>query len=277
MYAVEQVIEGDLENLSQAEIDVYKANLESAVAGLVRHADVTVLLVKIEEANALVAENYTVTSFATFNEVFVQVKAVAEKPANYLFQEQADEAVATLENALAELKLLGDTTNLKQLIALASGEVAEDYTSASFQALVTALENANAIKNSKDVSVEQVQAIETALQTAYDGLVKIGDTTELIALLDTAKTFDTSNMTEEEQADFQVAIEYAQAIVDFEGEVTLEQVNSAIELLNSVMGNNNSSSVGCGASVGSLGYLAMMLMAVVVIRLIKKEKFNEKI
>ena len=85
-------------------------------------------------------------------------------------------------------------------------------------------------------------------------------------------------MTEEEQADFQVAIEYAQAIVDFEGEVTLEQVNSAIELLSGLMSDNDSSSsnAGCSLSVGSLGFIAIILMAFVVIRLKRKEKMNEQ-
>ena len=279
MYIVENVLEeGDLENISQEEIDGYKANLETAVAGLVRHADVTALLAKVEEYSNLVAETYTVSSFIAFSEVLEQVKVVAEKPANYLLQDEVDQTLETLENAFASLAVLGDTSNLKQLIALASVEEASDYTTASFQALVDALYNANQIKNSNDVTQAQVQEVETALQSAYEGLVKIGDKTELVALLDTAKNYNTDNMTEEEKADFQTAIDYAQAIVDFEGEVTLEQVNSAIELLSGLMSDNDSSSsnAGCSLSVGSLGFIAIILMAFVVIRLKRKEKMNEQ-
>lgn len=271
MYAVEPLfVAGASDDMTQADLDVYADALTDSIALLVKHADVSALTSEYANAQALNAADYTTTSYVAFEVVLGEVGLVVAKPANTLLQAQADEALAKLAAGVNALVKLGNKEALKQLIAVASSEDAEDYTSTTFATLTKALFNANKAKNSNDVSEEDVKAVVDALQVAYDGLVKLGDKTQLVEYIDKAKATDTSTFSEQKLADLNAAIEYAQTILDFEGEVTAEQVETAKALINAAIALNTT--VNCASTVCGIGALVTVLGAGVCALRKKEEK-----
>lgn len=286
MYAAEPLfVAGACDDMTQEQIDVYKTALENSVAALVKHADVTALTNAFTNAKALKATDYTSSTYTVFLTVLEEVAPVAAKPANYLLQTEADEALAKLTAGVNALEKLGDKSTIKQLIALYSSEDAADYTSATFEKLETALFAANKVKNSDDVNEKAVKEATEALQAAYEGLHKLGDKTQLKEYLERAKAADTSAMTEEKLAALNAAIEYTQKVVDFEGEVTEAQVEAAKALIDAALAVEEEPSVidtikdkvqsvvgGCSAVTGGIGVAAVALGACICALRKKEEK-----
>ena len=279
MYAAEALFaDGATSDMTQADIDVYLSDLQAKAGALVPHADRTDFDAAMERAAGIKQADYTVSSYAAFLEAYNEVKPVYDKAASWQLQEETDAALATISAALDGLVELGDKAGLNEYIALYSAELAEDYTKNSFAAYEEALYAANRAKRSDDVSQEEVDAAAEGLKAAYEALAKLGDVGLLAEPLNEAKAIDASALTQKQAEDLQKAIEYAQSLVDFDGEVTETQVAEAAALLETAVGNTRTqnSEGGCGSTLGAGLGIAAMGIAVLIGVSRKKRCDNEK-
>lgn len=157
----------------QEEIDATVLLLNEAIDALVLKADLSLLTALIAEVEALNEESYTPNSFALLTAPLTAAKALSG--------ENTQEAVNGAYNALNEAKqallLRADFTALNSAIATAKGKVELNYTQASWQLLVSALSEAEALDF--NATQEQVNAKATALNEAIEGLIVKADLTAL--------------------------------------------------------------------------------------------------
>lgn len=259
----------------QAEVDEAKAALESAIAGLERLADVTAFESAIAVANAVDRAKYTASSLAEFDEAYANMASVVNRARDLFTQAEADEAVASLNAVLNKLVALGDKTALKEAFGSYASEVAADYTASSYRAYREVLYHATGVRNSDDVSQAEVDAAEKALTDAYKALVKLGDRTALSAKIAEAKDL-IDTLTGVQKTNTETALNYAETVVAFDGEVTEAQVNEAIALLDEALKPQTG---GCESSVGAqlpaVTALAIVLLAAKI--LFKKRVDDEEI
>lgn len=105
-------------------------------------------------------------------------------------QKEIDLQVTALQAAVDAVETqIVDKTELNALIEKATAEANRTdvvYTSATLEALKTAITNAQAVAAKEDATKAEVQAQVTALQTALDSL-RVVDKTNLNALIEKAK------------------------------------------------------------------------------------------
>lgn len=85
-----------------------------------------------------------------------------------------------------------DKTILNQLIEQASARVEDDYTTTSWAAFATALDEAQSISAAEDAKQETVNNAADALQDAMESLVKRADNSNLVAAINSIKELDES-------------------------------------------------------------------------------------
>ena len=129
----------------------------------------------LTEASAEEAENYSSDSYAPLAEAI-------EKAQKALYSlnttaEQAKECENNLKSAVKNLVLIKDTTKLSATIAEAKAIDLKkyNYTEASQKALTDALSAAETVLTETDASQSRINAAETALRNAIDGLQVNGE------------------------------------------------------------------------------------------------------
>ncbi len=157
----------------QEEIDATVITLNEAIDALVLKADLSLLTALISEVEALNAENYTPNSFALLTAPLAEAKALSGENT----QEAVNGAYSALNEAKQALVLRADFTALNSAIATAKGKVESNYTQGSWQLLLSALSEAEALDF--NATQEQVNAKESALNEAIEGLIIKADLTAL--------------------------------------------------------------------------------------------------
>ncbi len=157
----------------QEEIDATVLLLNEAIDSLVLKADLSLLTALIAEVEALNEESYTPNSFALLTAPLTAAKALSGDNT----QEEVNGAYNALNEAKQALVLRADFTALNSAIATARGKVELNYTQASWQLLVSALSEAEALDF--NATQEQVNAKATALNEAIEGLIVKADLTAL--------------------------------------------------------------------------------------------------
>lgn len=104
-----------------------------------------------------------------------------------------------------------NTEGIKALLARIETLNAADYTSASWNALQAEAAKAAALLEKAEISDEEAAAQETALRSALNALVAIGDKTELNALIAACEELDASTYTPESWSVFASALADAKA------------------------------------------------------------------
>lgn len=255
----------DNSNTAQAQADAAEAAIETAIDGFVQkaaQADVDALLAEVAKIRA--DENkYTADSYAGIKAILGTTEdAVGGAEVT---KEAFDAAKAAFDEAKEKLVAVGDATELNALIAT-KVEAQSNYTAASWKAYTEALNAANtAAAGGK--SQAEIDAAKAALQTAIDGLVKIGDKTALTDLVAKAKA------EKEIGEDLANAINAAQEVLD-KADATQTEVDEAVAALQSALDNNKVSG-GCGSSMaGSGSAVAFVLAAGACALCLKKRKEN---
>lgn len=157
----------------QEEIDATVLLLNEAIDALVLKADLSLLTALIAEVEALNEESYTPNSFSLLTAPLTAAKALSGDNT----QEEINGAYNALNEAKQALLLRADFTALNSAIATARGKVELNYTQASWQLLVSALSEAEALDF--NATQEQVNAKATALNEAIEGLIVKADLTAL--------------------------------------------------------------------------------------------------
>lgn len=277
MYEAEALFAPDIvADMSQAEIDVYYDALKAKVDALVKQADRTAFDAAVEKAKAAKEAEYTVSSYKNLQTVYREITATYEKAPEQLLQEEVDGALEKINAALSALEKKGDKAVLNEYLALYSGEDANDYTKKSFGGFSAALYEANKAKRSDDVSQPDVDAAAAALKAAYEKLERLGDKTELTQMLADAKKIDATKLDEMKASDLKKAIDYVQALVDFDGEITQTQVTEAENLLKIAVENSKVTEGGCKSVIGFTAVGTLLCFAAAVCMIRKKRCDNAK-
>ncbi len=181
-------VNGD-EEASQTQVDQALSDLRAAIKGLEKKptqagpgdADKKELAAAINEADQYTdKEKYTEESWNIFSEALEE--AIKINNMEEATQEQVDKAAADLREAilgLTEKDNLGnepaktDFTVLNQTIAAAKALKASDYTAVSYSAFKAALSRAEQTAKDAKATQAQVNAADTALKLAINGLVKL--------------------------------------------------------------------------------------------------------
>lgn len=254
----------DNSNATQAQADAAKEAIETAIEGFVEKAakaDIDALLAEVAKIRADESK-YTADSYAGIKAILGTTEdAVGGAEVT---KEAFDAAKTAFDEAKAKLVAVGDATELNALIAT-KVEAQSAYTTASWKTYSEALNAANtAAAGGK--SQAEIDAAKTALQSAIDGLVKIGDKTALAELIETAKAEKSIG---EALAN---AINDAQEVMD-NAEATQSEVDTAVAALQSALDSNKKG--GCGSSIVGMGAVGLFAIAAGACALCLKKKKDE--
>ncbi len=129
-----------------------------------------------------------------------------------------------------------DLSGLQQAMEDAAKFEEETYTPASFQALKDALAAAQSVISNKASTQEQVDAAESDLQAAMDGLAEKADKGELAAAVQAAQAEDESMYTPASWSSLQTALAAA-VDVNNNANATQEEVDAAATALRAALAN----------------------------------------
>ncbi len=214
---------------AQEDIDLATEALNNALKELVERADFTALNKAIDDARSKVKANYTDASWADLETMLKNAEALDENAG----QEEVNLVAYGLNKAIELLVVKADLTALNAAIALAEGKNQDEYTSASWAELESALAAAKALNENSPA--EQVGNATVALNEAISKLVKKADLTALNAALASAAELNADDFVEAGWQELQNAInaskgltaESAQADVD----AAAQRIKDAIDAL----------------------------------------------
>ena len=193
-------------------------------------SDLTELNTAIAMAEGNNASDYTPNSYSALLTALSNAKLLTVKNE----QEEIDQAVIALNNAIAGLVLRADFTALNSAIANARGKAQSNYTTDSWNALATALAEAEALD--ENATQEQVNARESALTEAIEKLVVKADLTALKQAIALAESKDEGDYTVVSWNILKEALENAK-LLD-ENSDAIEVGNATVALNNAISGLN---------------------------------------
>lgn len=190
--------------------------------------DVTVLQEKVNAANELEADNYTVGSYEAVTSALNTANGLLMNPTT---QEEVDNAVESLKSAMDALV---DISELKNYYEANKDKTQEGYTEESYQIYVSARTAAEDVLNNENASREEVSTALTDLKNSVDGLTEkteVKVSKELLQkLYDLYKALGKDGYTEESFAKLTSALEDAKKVLDAE-DATQKQVDDAYSAL----------------------------------------------
>ncbi len=193
-----------------------------------RSVDVTELQNKVNEANALIAADYTTGSFETVTSALNEANELLANPAS---QEEVDAAAAALQSAMDGLVSIKD---LRAYYDANKDKVQDGYTDESFAAYKEALQKAADILGSTSPTQAEVDQALADLQAAVDGLIeKQPDEVNkdaLQTLYDAYAEMEQGNYTDESYQALRDALDAAKAVLD-DKDATQAEVDAAYSAL----------------------------------------------
>lgn len=176
---------------SQEEVDNALAALTAAHSGLLTKDKAQPLADAIAAAKDAVPEadeaKWTSDSWAAYEAALAAAEAKVDGAKT---AEELAEAQTALENAVKALVKLGDKTQLNAAVQEAEAIEGTQYTTGSFAALADALAAAKTVVADIDATQAEVDAACDTLREKIEALVKLGDKTQLNALLKQYENLD---------------------------------------------------------------------------------------
>ena len=193
-------------NPTQKACDEALAALNSAYGALV---DISALTESIKTAEAALdaSETYTKSSYDAYTAALAAAKAALEDAADTA---AVDAAKAALETAVKNLAKAGDKALLEQMLQDAKTFDEALYTPTTFRDLAAAISAAEALLKADEISAADADAAVTAIRTAAEALVKLGDKTELNTLIETYGT--ESHFSPSTWSEFKTALDAAKLV-----------------------------------------------------------------
>ena len=145
------------------------SQLATAMNNLEEKGDKTSLNSLITEAEQKVETDYTTASWATFQEKLTAAKEVQNN--SDASTSEITAVVNDLQTAMDALVNRANTDNLSALIATAKAKQNDGYTTDSWNALQTAITEAEAVVANPDSSQSEIESKLNALQNALDALI----------------------------------------------------------------------------------------------------------
>ena len=222
------------EEVTEQEVKEAYDALTAANEQLQYKADKTYLKTQLDKAHTLKESEYTPNSYAQFKEVLSNAQKVYDN--ENATQEEVQDAEKTLKDAIENLVLKADKTELGKLIEKAKGINSKDYTPETFKALNEALNIAQKVYDNENATQKEVQEAEKTLKDAIENLVLKADKTELGKLIEKAKGINSKDYTPETFKALNEALNIAQKVYDNEN-ATQKEVQEAEKTLKDAIEN----------------------------------------
>ncbi len=230
----------DSKEVTQDDVNAALDALRSAKEGLsALEADKTALETAIDNADALIASDYTEDTWAAVEEALTAAKEVYEK--EDALQSEVDNAKDALETAISDLEALPADKSVLDAVISATDDLDESkYTEDSWSAFQEVLEAAKGVSQEQNPLISEVKAAETNLLEAIANLelVTQADKTILNDVIKAAESLnnDDGKYTDSSWNDLQTALTAAQGVAD-DDEATQEDVdNATTDLVNALAG-----------------------------------------
>lgn len=227
----------DNETADQAAVDAARELLQAAVSGLEevkpQPADKTELQALYDQNADKAAEDYTPDSYALFDGAMKAAKEVLDLET--ATQDDVDQVLQTLRDAIAQLKDAGSQEDMKEALRLLyEANITREegkYTPESWNVFAEAMDEAKRVLDDPQAVQEQVDQAKDALQSAIDGLiikepVPEVNKTALKNLYHANTGKDQSKYTPDSWTAFANAMNQAEAVLN-DNEATQEQVDAA--------------------------------------------------
>jgi LPXTG-motif cell wall-anchored protein len=180
----------------------------------------------LAEADALDLTKYTESTVKALTDVLAAAKTVADNPD--AAQTQVDNAVTAVKEAIGNLQLLADKSELTAVLAEANDVDQGKYTESTVKALTDAVAAAQTVADKPDATQTEVNQAVKAVKVALANLELLVDKSELTAVLAEANGIDKSKYTESTVKALTDAIVAAKIVAD-NPESTQEDVNHAVK------------------------------------------------
>lgn len=169
-------------------VRIYEAELYATAKPTEPVVDKTILNQLIEQASALVEDDYTTTSWAAFATALAEAQSIsAAEDAN---QETVNHAVDALQDAMESLVKRADNSNLVAAINSIKELDESRYQPDSWAALAQALAEAEKVAANRDATADEIEAAYTNLEAAYKALALRADMTAIDDMISKVEAMD---------------------------------------------------------------------------------------
>lgn len=224
------------DDTEQYQVSVALSNVEK------QSVDKSELKSKISEATEKLSGNYTQESLTKLQKTISEATLVNENPV--AIQNEIDEQIKKIDNAISELKNNIDFSELNKAIEKAEKINEDDYTPNSYKKLSDELEAAKLVSTDTNATQDEITNATVKLNAAYKGLIKRANKKELQATYEKAIAIENKNYPGWDK--LQTAITNAKVVLDnanaSQDEVD-DQVNALTIAINNLSGTTDKSAL----------------------------------
>ena len=169
-------------------VRIYEAELYATAKPTEPVVDKTILNQLIEQASALVKDDYTTTSWAAFATALAEAQSISA--AEDAKQETVNNAADALQDAMESLVKRADNSNLVAAIDSIKELDESRYQPDSWAALAQALAEAEKVAANRDATADEIEAAYTNLEAAYKALALRADMTAIDDMISNVEAMD---------------------------------------------------------------------------------------
>ena len=209
-------------------VRIYEAELYATAKPTEPVVDKTILNQLIEQASALVEDDYTTTSWAAFATALAEAQNISA--AEDAKQETVNNAADALQDAMESLVKRADNSNLVAAINSIKELDESRYQPDSWAALAQALAEAEKVAANRDATADEIEAAYTKLEAAYKALALRADMTAIDDMISKVEAMDANAHTAKSWKLVADALEAAKTVAANEN-ATQEAVDAAARTL----------------------------------------------
>lgn len=209
-------------------VRIYEAELYATAKPTEPVVDKTILNQLIEQASALVEDDYTTTSWAAFATALAEAQSISA--AEDAKQETVNNAADALQDAMESLVKRADNSNLVAAINSIKELDESRYSPDSWAALAQALAEAEKVAANRDATADEIEAAYTNLEAAYKALALRADMTAIDDMISKVEAMDANAHTAKSWKLVADALEAAKTVAANEN-ATQEAVDAAARTL----------------------------------------------
>lgn len=209
-------------------VRIYEAELYATAKPTEPVVDKTILNQRIEQASALVEDDYTTTSWAAFATALAEAQSISA--AEDAKQETVNNAADALQDAMESLVKRADNSNLVAAIDSIKELDESRYQPDSWAALAQALAEAEKVAANRDATADEIEAAYTNLEAAYKALALRADMTAIDDMISKVEAMDANAHTAKSWKLVADALEAAKTVAANEN-ATQEAVDAAARTL----------------------------------------------
>ena len=209
-------------------VRIYEAELYATAKPTEPVVDKTILNQRIEQASALVKDDYTTTSWAAFATALAEAQSISA--AEDAKQETVNNAADALQDAMESLVKRADNSNLVAAIDSIKELDESRYQPDSWAALAQALAEAEKVAANRDATADEIEAAYTNLEAAYKALALRADMTAIDDMISKVEAMDANAHTAKSWKLVADALEAAKTVAANEN-ATQEAVDAAARTL----------------------------------------------